>query len=245
MFEDLKSLKVWIRSKLGREFTSFKQMTVIFYQAGTNAFAKMEEVDSQTIADIAAEGAIYAKQPVDKAADHGKIITFEYYDDAGEEHTGYLTLNATNSTTIVQGKDADDVNITDFAQFKTAEFEQVASDTILMGNSDLSAIYGVISDADHFWQSTRYTANKDKRTWIGSFTLLSSVATRVVNELRLNATPKGHTDEHHMIFAVGNDMKVTYDLVQEIAANTRVSWEIKGNASVNTLKIIYFEVDLA
>ena len=243
-YENYASLKKYIRSLVGVNWKEPQLHRFVFAQTGTGSYVEISEKGGLTITDIAAEGAVYAWEEADVAADRGKVITLEYYDADGDMHTGYAILDNTDTTTKVQFKteSGGSTAVSDYYRIRTADFENDAGKYIAIGNSGGSTVYGVIEEGNHQSIHSRYTVPKGYDAWLGFMFLASAVATRTISKMRMTFTPYNHSDEHHIEIAF-SDNAFPREPCLRLQEKTEIKFEVLGNNALHTFDLHIIEVE--
>lgn len=243
-YEDYPSLKKWIRSQYGIQFKrNVKLINFVGNQAGTASLVDISEKGGETIVQIAAEGAVYAKCEADDASTQSKEATLEYLDGDGDEHVGYAVFGVDSSVEAqFMTTSGGAVPVADFKEVQTLTFENtVEGGYLAIGPTGFASIYGIIEQNAHWSNHSRYVCPKGKSAWLGRLVHNTSYATRIVQQVDMTFTPYGHTDPHTI--PINNNGHLSIDPTFRIAANTALTFRIIGNSTQNTFNIHILEVE--
>lgn len=194
-------------------------------------------------------GHIYGAEETNTAGDVGKVITLTYLTPWGLIRTASITL-AADTTTIKRFVNTDtSLVVTDFYRVRTitttanlGKYVCIATDADkLAGTAALDTYYGVIEEGYHESMHTAYFGPEDRDVWLTQIYCNNAVATNIDTYLKLTYTPYGDTIAHVCIIALSNNNVSKIEPMLQLARNTDVKFEIKGNLSDNTFDIHFIE----
>lgn len=194
-------------------------------------------------------GHIYGAEESNTAGDVGKVITLTYYTSWGLIRTASITL-AADTTTIQRFVNTDtSLVVTDFYRVRTitttanlGKYVCIAVDADkLVGTAALDTYYGVIEEGYHESMHTAYFGRYNSDVWLTQICCNNSVASAIDTYIKITYTPYGDTIAHTCIIALSNNTQSKLEPMLQLARNTDVKFEIKGNLSDNTFDIHIIE----
>jgi hypothetical protein len=206
-----------------------KERIFKFNQVGTAGNVEISEKGGLTIAFPTEDETLYVWEETDTAGDVELPILITYLDENGIEHTATIFLDDTDTTTAVE------TEIEDFYRLVSAEIEQASVKYIAFGNSDKSAIWGVIEEGKYQSLHSRYTAPSEYQSWLGEVEVNSNVA---AGEINLTFTQKNKIEDTLSLkFGVGT---TNHQILVELEPLSDVVFELKGNTAdtLITIKIL-------
>jgi hypothetical protein len=138
------------------------------------------------------------------------------------------------------------VSVKDFwrRQYITTEVTPGSGHNMVICNSDMSAIYGVVEESNYESYHSRFVAPVGSETWLGRITASQSVIVNVVCNVTMYYTPLGEEHQHSIILPIANNSISQIDPIIPIEPGTEVKFTILGNLSSLTLDIHFLEAAL-
>lgn len=237
-YEDYASMKKWLRTQDNLYKTNtMKLRHFLFNQAGTGSLVEISEKGGETIAfaSVDADLSIWAENNHADGLSLAWVIT--YTNAAGTVFSKSGTLHAADSTTAVEI-----TGDTDFYRLRTLTvYTTTNTGYVAIGTSNKATIYGIVEEAYMDSIHSRYNVPVDRSAWLGRLTVNTSVATKIVTQLKITFTPYGHAAEHNIVLSIGEILE--RDPVFRVAALSEVKFEIIGNLTDNTFDFQIIELE--
>lgn len=248
---------------------------VIIYAmiSGSTVYATISKTTTEsTEAQLFGLGSVYGAYSNDDNDYDGSYAYMSYYTPGGQIKYAICATNTTSSTKVLfyeatldttafapNGRDMmlEIPNLTvtttpvrDFWRRRWIYVDTTpkTGHNWILCNSDGSAIYGTIEEANYTSFHTRYVApdvesgsSESIDSWLGKIIIDQTIATVLDCYIVLYWTPKGYTWQHSIPIPVPSNNSLIFDEPIALEPGTEVKFTIVGNLSKNTIKLVFVE----